>query len=210
MQNTSSRLLSFFSDFPRAFGSLVSPSACQRAFAEHGPRGGGKPKLDAWQWIMCRVYHELARYGSFSANVKTVTRIDISDSALSQRAQSIGWKIFEVILHSALRPLADAARHAGAFYKGLRLVSIDGTRLQPAQHSGRRSPGREEEVRQGRRRTRLRPPFWSSACRNRPAPAAGSGLRLAGRALRQPSKNWKKTRKAQSKPLIKTIRISNP
>ena len=44
---------------------------------------------------MARVYHELARSGSFSANVKTVTRVTISDSALSQRAASIGCRLID-------------------------------------------------------------------------------------------------------------------
>jgi hypothetical protein len=78
---------------------------------------------------MSRVYHELARSGSFSANVKCVTRITISDSALSQRARSIGWKLIDEILPAVLRPLADIARHAGAFHRGYRLLAFDGTRF---------------------------------------------------------------------------------
>jgi hypothetical protein len=35
---------------------------------------------------MAMVYHEFARSGTFSANVKIITRVTISDSALSQRA----------------------------------------------------------------------------------------------------------------------------
>jgi hypothetical protein len=120
---------SFFSDFPKAFAALLSEVGCNRIFASHGPRGAGRPKLTAWQWIMARIYHELARSGSFSANVKTITRITISDSALSQRALSIGWKLIDEILCSVLRPLADIARHAGAFYHGYRLLAMDGTRF---------------------------------------------------------------------------------
>ena len=78
---------------------------------------------------MARVYHELARSGTFSANVKTITRVVISDSALSQRALSIGWKLIDEILPAVLRPLADLARHPGAFYRGFRLVAFDGTRF---------------------------------------------------------------------------------
>ena len=80
----------FFSDFSRAFSGLLSEACCQLIFAPHGPRGGGTPKLSPLQWIMARVYHELARSGTFPANVKTITRVVISDSALSKRALSIG------------------------------------------------------------------------------------------------------------------------
>jgi hypothetical protein len=119
----------FFSDFTKAFSGLFSEAACLRIFACHGPRGGGTPKLTPWQWIMARVYHELARSGTFSANVKTITRVTISDSALSQRACSIGWKLIDEILPAVLRPLADITRHAGAFHSGYRLLAFDGTRF---------------------------------------------------------------------------------
>jgi hypothetical protein len=120
---------SFFNDFPEAFARLLSPACCQDLFARFGPRGGGKPKLGAWQWIMARVYHELARCGTFAANVKTITRISLSDSALSQRAASIGWQLIDEILHTVLRPLADMARHPAAFHDGYRLLALDGTRF---------------------------------------------------------------------------------
>jgi hypothetical protein len=119
----------FFSDFSRAFSGLLSEATCQLIFALHGPRGGGTPKLSPWQWIMARVYHEFARSGTFSANVKTITRVIISDSALSQRALSIGWKLIDEILPAVLRPLADLLHHPAAFYRGYRLVAFDGTRF---------------------------------------------------------------------------------
>ncbi len=133
---------SFFSDFPKAFATLFGEADCQRVFESHGPRGGGSPKLSAWQWIMARVYHELARCGSFSANVKAITRVTLSDSALSQRAVSIGWKLIDEVLPIALRPLADPSLHPGAFHQGYRLVAFDGTRFNlrntPAIKSGAR------------------------------------------------------------------------
>ncbi len=91
---------------------------------------------------MARVYHELARSGTFSANVKTITRITISDSALSQRALSIGWKLIDEILPAVLRPLADISRHPGAFHRGYRLLAFDGTRFNL-----RNTPAINEEAR---------------------------------------------------------------
>lgn len=129
MPDASTPFPPFFSDFASAFRSILSESTCRQVFAAHGPRGGGSPKLSHWQWIMARVYHELARSGTFAANVKTITRVSISNSALSQRAFSIGWKLIDEILPLVLRPLADPARHADAFHCGLRLLAIDGTRF---------------------------------------------------------------------------------
>jgi len=142
MPDTSTPHPPFFSDFPKAFAALLSKACCQHIFACHGPRGGGAPKLTAWQWIMARVYHEFARSGNFSANVKSITRVTISDAALSQRALSIGWKLIDEILPAVLRPLADISRHPAAFHRGYRLLALDGTRFNmrntPAINAGAR------------------------------------------------------------------------
>jgi hypothetical protein len=129
MHDASTLVRPFFSDFSRSFSALLSEACCKLIFARHGPRGGGTSKLTPWQWIMARVYHEFARSGNFSANVKTITRVTISDSALSQRAFSIGWKLIDEILPAVLRPLAEVSRHPDAFHGGYRLAAFDGTRF---------------------------------------------------------------------------------
>ena len=129
MPHHSPPLPAFFSNFAAAFAALFSEASCATLGAACGPRGGGSPKLTLWQWIMARVYHELARSGTFAANVKTITRITLSDSALSQRARSIGWKLIDEILPLVLRPLADPAQHPAAFHRGYRLLAFDGTRF---------------------------------------------------------------------------------
>ncbi len=78
---------------------------------------------------MARVYHELARIGSFSTSVLATTRVVISDSALTQRAMSIGWEAVAEVLPAVLRPLADAARHPDAFQGDYRLTALDGVRF---------------------------------------------------------------------------------
>ena len=78
---------------------------------------------------MARVYHEFARIGSFSASVREITRVTISDSALSQRGASIGWELIGRILPEVLHPLADEKLHPTAFHRGLRLLALDGCRF---------------------------------------------------------------------------------
>lgn len=129
MLSTSASSFAFTADFSEIFARFFTGDACARLWADHGPRGGGSPKLTPWQWIMARVYHELARCGTFAANVKTLTRITISDSALSQRALSIGWELVDGILPVVLKPLAHEARHPAAFHRGYRLLALDGTRF---------------------------------------------------------------------------------
>ena len=111
---------SLFSDVPKVFSRLLSAVVCKRFFASRSPRGTGRPKLSPWQWIMARVYHEFARSSTFSANVKTITRVTIFNTALSQHAFSIDWKLNDEILTNLLRILADMASHPVAFHRGYR------------------------------------------------------------------------------------------
>ena len=118
----------FFDDFGKAFSELLPETEGQRIFAEHGPRGGGKPKLTGWQWLMARVYHAMAKAGSFATHVRQVTGVEISDSALSQRGQSIGWELLAEVLPAVLQPLAVEHQHPAGFHHGMRMVAFDGTR----------------------------------------------------------------------------------
>lgn len=119
----------FFGDFLTSYQQLFPQKLCARIFAEQGPRGAGRPKLSLYRWLMALVYHALAETGTFAAHVYVLTRKVISDSALSQRKQSVGWEILAGLLPALLRPLADAARHPAAFYQGLRLCAVDGIRF---------------------------------------------------------------------------------
>jgi hypothetical protein len=119
----------FSGDFSQAFAALVSQESWQEECRNRGPRGGGKPKLSGWQWLMGKVFHVMAGTGTFADHVKQVTGISISDSALSQRGASFGWELVAATLSTALRPLADPSIHADAFHRGLRLIALDGTRM---------------------------------------------------------------------------------
>lgn len=121
--------LPFSGDFSAAFADLLDEDTCHEIFHCHGPRGGGLPKLSGWQWLMGKVFHVMARTGSFSDHVKQITGIPISNSALSQRGASVGWELVATTLRSVLRPLADPQEHPDAFHQGLRLIALDGTRF---------------------------------------------------------------------------------
>jgi hypothetical protein len=95
----------------------------------HRPRGGPKPKLSGNELVKSLVGHALEGCGTLGEAVKKVTGKRVSDGALSARRQGLAWDIFEGLLTLALRPRAKPQEHPGAFYKGLRLVGIDGSRF---------------------------------------------------------------------------------
>ena len=76
---------------------------------------------------MSLVFHLLQPHGTLRAHVKRLTGIRISDAALAQRRARLPWQILEEILRLVLRPLAKPKQQPSAFYRGLRLVGIDGT-----------------------------------------------------------------------------------
>lgn len=81
---------------------------------------------------MSLVFHLLAGAGTLAGHVRDLTGKTISDSALSQRRLNLPWIIFEMILESALAPKAKLKEHPEAFYKGLRLCGLDGSRFSVA------------------------------------------------------------------------------
>lgn len=109
--------LPFSGDFSASFADLLDEATCHEIFHNHGPRGGGLPKLSGWQWLMGKVFHVMAGTGNFADHVKQITGIPISNSALSQRGAAVGWELVAAALRSVLRPLADPQEHPEAFHQ---------------------------------------------------------------------------------------------
>jgi hypothetical protein len=145
----SASALLVFGDFLRAAHNLFPPESCEKVFTARRPRGAGVPKLTLYQWVMALVYHALAGSGTFAAHVRALTGMKISDSALSQRKQSVGWELFAELLPEVLRPLADAARHPSAFYEGLRLCALDGIRFNLRNTAALNAAGRKVRCSKG-------------------------------------------------------------
>ena len=116
-------------DFKFIYEQLVPSSMVDEVLAAAGPRNGGKPKLTAAQWFMGLTFHVLAGVGSFADHMFQLTGIHISDVALSLRKIAYPWEMFALLLEKVLPPLADPAKHPGAFYQGFRLTAIDGTKF---------------------------------------------------------------------------------
>ena len=96
---------------------------CRRHHNKRGPRSLLRfPKL-----LRCLVAHTVMTAGTLERHVEEITGHRQAASTLSERRHAMPWVIFEEILRLGLRPLADPARHPGAFYRGLRLLTQDGT-----------------------------------------------------------------------------------
>jgi hypothetical protein len=92
-----------------------------------GPRRRRPPGLSPSELICGLVFHVVAGKGTLAQHVKQLTGKDITDGALAQRRALLPVEVFERIMSAALKPKAEPARHAEAFYHGLRLCGIDGS-----------------------------------------------------------------------------------
>lgn len=90
------------------------------------------PLVTAQELIMGLVFHVMAGAGTLAQHVKVLTGKTITDGALSQRRTSLPWVLFEKLLAEALQPRAREKKHPEAFYAGLRLCGIDGSRFSVA------------------------------------------------------------------------------
>jgi hypothetical protein len=87
------------------------------------------PKLSAHELIMGLVFHCLQGCGTLVENIRMVTGKRIAKSSVSERRQNMPWEVFVTIMKAALRPKADQEKHPHAFYKGWRLIAMDGTQF---------------------------------------------------------------------------------
>jgi urease gamma subunit len=117
-----------FSNFLQEFDRIKIHSETKIS----GGRKRRPPKIQSPEIIAGLAWHVMQPSGTFAHSVEMLTQKQMSESALSERRQSLGTEPWKEALKAALRPLADPVLHPHAFYKGFRLVGVDGTTLNVA------------------------------------------------------------------------------
>src|SRR5512133_49484 len=102
--------------------------AIRQAYDQFGPVEHGPRWITPAELIDGMVFHVLQGPGTLAQHVTRLTGKSITDGALSQRRVAMAPEIFEIIMGAALRPRADVKKHPDAFYHGLRLCGLDGSR----------------------------------------------------------------------------------
>ena len=115
-------------DFASQFNPLISRTDCRRlAHAHRGSAAGAPAKLKDADWIAGLVYHVCQPSGVLSQHLQDLTGKRYGDSSISERRQTMDWPLWLAWVGRICGPLADRQQQPGAFYKGWRLVGIDGT-----------------------------------------------------------------------------------
>lgn len=120
------------SAFAPLIGQLLPAGPINRIFKQVGLVERGARCITPVELIRGMVFHVLQGAGTLAQHMKRLTGKNITDGALSQRRAILPWAIFETIMGAALRPKANAQKHPEAFYRGLRLCGLDGSRASVA------------------------------------------------------------------------------
>jgi len=115
-----------------------SPTGFLGALAEVvGPRGvplvasrrGRKPRVPVTQLLPALTWHVMQDTGTLAEHLFQLFREPLADSSWSDRRLRLPWEIFAELMRRALRPRATPRQHREAFWRGWRLVALDGTQF---------------------------------------------------------------------------------
>ncbi len=115
-------------------------------------RRGRKPRVPLGRVLQALVFHVMNAAGTFAEHFAQLDEDSLAESSLSERRTRLPWEVFAELLRLGLRPLARAAAQPDAFWRGWRLVALDGTQFSLCLDSLRMSLiGLDENVPIGRR-----------------------------------------------------------
>jgi hypothetical protein len=87
---------------------------------------GRKPRVPIAQLLQALTFHVTQGAGTLAEHFFELFDESLADSSWSDRRTRLPWDVFADLMRRALRPLA-TRRHRGAFWRGWRLVALDGT-----------------------------------------------------------------------------------
>jgi hypothetical protein len=81
------------------------------------------------QLLPALTWHVMQDTGTLAEHLFQLFRQPLADSSWSDRRRRLPWEIFAELMRRALRPRAMTRRHRDAFWRGWRLVALDGTQF---------------------------------------------------------------------------------
>lgn len=92
-------------------------------------RRGRKPRVPITQLLPALTFHVMQDAGTLADHLFQLFREPLADSSWSDRRLRLPWEIFADLMRRALRPRATLRQHRDAFWRGWRLVALDGTQF---------------------------------------------------------------------------------
>jgi hypothetical protein len=111
--------------FLNAWAHLIGP----RGVPVMPSRRGRKPRVPLTEVLPALTFHVMQDAGTLAEHLFQLFRTPLADSSWSDRRLRLPWEIFAELMRRALRPRATARQHRDAFWRGWRLVGLDGTQF---------------------------------------------------------------------------------
>ena len=82
--------------------------------------------LSSGELLTVLLFHFSRPLGTIAESLHLLLGLKMAESSLSQRRRALPAEVFEELLRRILKPVGLESKHPSAFYKGLRLIGIDG------------------------------------------------------------------------------------
>jgi hypothetical protein len=112
-------------------------------------RRGRKPRIPLTQLLPALIFHVMQDAGTLGEHFFELFGEPLADSSWSDRRTRLPWDVFTALMQRVLRPRA-TRRHAEAFWRGWRLVALDGTQFSLTNTPQIRRRRRKARSRRGR------------------------------------------------------------
>lgn len=113
-------------------------------------RRGRKPQVPLRELLPALVFHFMNFAGTLAQHTALLFGRSLSESAWSDRRARLPWEVFAQLMRLALKPLADRKKQPDAFWRGWRLVALDGTQFSVTNTPQNKARARKAKSRRGR------------------------------------------------------------
>jgi len=139
-------------------GEVAAPAGFLAAFRECfgavlptlPKRRGCRPRVPLAEVLPALVFHFMNHAGTLAEHFAQLFADGLADSSLSERRTRMPWTVFTELMPLGLRPLAQAATQPAAFWRGWRLVALDGTQFSLTNTPHVKATVRKAKTRRGR------------------------------------------------------------
>lgn len=113
-------------------------------------RRGRRPRVPLAKVLPALVFHFMNGAGTLAEHFGQFFEDELCDSSLSERRSRLPWEVFSELMRLGLRALAQRASHPQAFWRGWRLLALDGTQFSLTNTPQIRATTRKAKSRRGR------------------------------------------------------------
>jgi hypothetical protein len=132
--------------FLAAWHELIAP----KLLPTIGKRRGRKPRVPLADLLATQIFHVMNRAGTLAEHFGMLFDDALVDSSCSDRRTRLPWQVFSELMQRALRPLVSRRRHPEGFWRGWRLVAMDGTQFSVTNTPIIKATQRKAKARRGR------------------------------------------------------------